>query len=143
MSEIDRFMVGDLGIWGKIVKSWATRTDYVGDGTSKDYLQYPRDIDELKRQLGKAGVGVILPDRYKKVTVVQSTEDTLVIAIPEERPLLEAESKLKEPNAAGYAAPDFYKDKFKAKDRDAAEPVDQKLLVHAMSIGEYTIRNCR
>jgi hypothetical protein len=140
MPEVDRFMVADLGIWGNLVKTWATGTDHVGDG--KDYLKPPTTITELKDQLTKAGAGPIVPDRYKKLTIVQSTADTLVITLPEAKPLIAAENDIKN-LGLGYAPAPFYMDKFQAQPRDPAEPVEGKLLIHAMSIGDYTIRNCK
>jgi len=142
MPEVDRFMVADLGIWGNLVKTWATGVDHVGGPNGKDYLKRPTTIAELKEQLAKAGAGAIVPDRYQDLVIVQSTDTKLALALPEAKPLIAAEEDIKN-LGAGYAPADFYMDKFQAQPRDPGEPVETKLLIHAMSIGDYTIRNCK
>lgn len=141
----DRFMVQNLAIWGNLVKTWATGVDHVQSKTSKiSYLDPPTTIDQLRDLLSDLAAGAILPARYKKLSIISSPEDTLVIKLPEKVALEFAENELKD--GLGYQAPDLYKEEFGAHDLPPASSDEDKshqLEVHAMSIGDYTIRNCR
>lgn len=140
----DRFMVANLEIWGNLVKTWATGVDHVQSTTSKTYLKQPETIDELRALLADLGVGAILPARYTKLNMVPAPEDTLVIKLPEKKALEAAQAELEA--GFGYQPPDIYKDFFGAHDLPPASSDDdrkEQVKVHAMSIGDYTIRNCR
>lgn len=50
--------------WGKLVKTWATGTNYLDD--NHEY-PLPTTMDEFKEQLAKAQVFATVPERFKQI----------------------------------------------------------------------------
>ena len=135
------FKVENMEIWGNIVKTWVTGVDHVGDGSN--YTVRPTTIPELVAQLNRAGAGAEVPDSYEELQIVQSTATKMVIAIPDKAALEAAEADLINNPNASITVPEYYKIEFGAHDQDPATPVDHKLMVQAIVIGDYTIRHCK
>lgn len=135
----DVFTVENFEIWGELVETWATGDVHPTGGTA-----YPRptSIAELKTTLAKAGAGPSIPARYKNLVFAQSTDDTLVITLPEKSVLDSVESNMAANPRAVWALPAFFADEFDAKPVDPNLPLTKKLTLLAMRIGDYTLANC-
>jgi hypothetical protein len=133
---IDRLRFANLERFGKLVKTWATGTNYLGDGN--DY-ELPRDLEEFRRQNADAQTGAHIPDWAKKVRFVACEPDEIIVRIPPKRAIEEAEKRLSEPGGA-YPLPEPYKEIFGGVDPVIAR---EKLIdFHAVRIGDYTSTFC-
>jgi hypothetical protein len=108
------------------------------------HREQPKSLDEFKQQL--EGI-VTVPDRYKDLQFVQSSDDTLVIRLPERSLLQESVTRAQEldrRNAGSealssvYGIPSFYADLYGGTGRAATLT---ELL--RCRIGDYTIASCK
>jgi hypothetical protein len=60
--RIERLQVSNHERWGKLVKTWATGTNYLEDDNT---YPVPETVDEFKEQLAKAQVFATVPERFK------------------------------------------------------------------------------
>jgi hypothetical protein len=133
---IDRLRVTNHEAWGKLVKTWATGKNYVGDG---NIYPVPKTIDEFKEQLAQAQVFANVPEWAKHIRFVSSNDDEIVVRLPPKVMIEDSESILARPGGT-YPVPDFYKRIFKGM--DPVIPESEKLRVHAERIGDYTVSVC-
>jgi hypothetical protein len=135
------FMVQNYEVWGKLVMTWATGVDHVKD-PNNSYLPRPTTIADFAAMLAKAGVGATLPARFVNLSYAQSTQDTLVVRLPEAAVLTSVETQLAASPDAIWALPAFYQQEFGAQQMDPTLPLQHKLDLLAMRIGDYTIGVC-
>jgi hypothetical protein len=82
----------------------------------------------------------MVPERIKKVTVVQSTLDHLILRLPVREMIQESEHRLSDPMANGrYPFPQFYEDFYSP----GFGPVMTPLETLYARVGDYTIAQCR
>jgi hypothetical protein len=133
---IDRLRFANIERFGKLVKTWATGRNYLNDGHN---YELPKTMDEFKQQNSEAQTGAHIPDWATKVKFVSCEEDTILIRIPPERIIREAEERLTAPGGS-YPLPDIYKQIFGGSDPVIAK---EKILdFHAGRIGDYTSAFC-
>jgi hypothetical protein len=126
--------------WGKLVKTWATGKDYVNNG--KNYPRpdtKPDPLAEFNRQTTDAGAGLELPDYVKSILIIQATKDVLVIKLPPKAMIEESEKFLANND---YTLPKFYGPVFGKPPEPGIKDPAERLRLHAMRIGDYTIRLC-
>ena len=78
MQRIERLQVTNHERWGKLVKTWATGTNYLEDD---NVYPLPETMDEFKEQLAKAQVFATVPDRFKHITFVKQEQDMLFLIV--------------------------------------------------------------
>lgn len=133
---------GDDEQWGKLVKTWATGTDYI-----KNKYAYPRPdtkpdpITEFNEQVKHCGADFELPPYIKSIVFIQPTKDVLIIKLPPKEMILESEKFLKDPGN-DYGLPRFYGPIFGKPSKPGIKDIKERLRLHAMRIGDYTIRIC-
>lgn len=134
--------VGDYLNWGRLVKTWATGDDHVGDG--KPYPR-PGNLEEFKRQTLQAKCGVVIPDGVTKLVIVQGDSDTLVLRLPSAEMIDATERQIQELAAdrsgAPYPLPGFYLDAWGSYPQKTFDR-DELLMFNDRRVGEYTINNC-
>ena len=81
MQRIERLQVTNHERWGKLVKTWATGTNYLEDD---NVYPLPETMDEFKEQLAKAQVFATVPDRFKHITFVKQEQDTITVKLAAE-----------------------------------------------------------
>ncbi|MDB5373184.1 MAG: hypothetical protein JWP04_1826 [Belnapia sp.] len=123
--------------WGKLVKTWSTGTNYLGDG---QHYPVPKDLCELKQQLARAQTGVVLPPRIVDLDVVIGRSDRLLLRIPPANLLQAAETALQ---TQDYTLPVFYGDSYEGQAQTPLPDLPARLRFHAQRIGDYTIANCQ
>ena len=133
---IDRLRVTNHEVWGKLVKTWATGINYLGDGN--DY-PLPKTIEEFKQQLATAQVFASVPEWAKSIRFVSSDSDEIVVRLPPKHMIEDSEELLAKPGAT-YPIPDFYRRIFQGM--DPVIPEADRLKVHAERIGDYTVSIC-
>ena len=136
MQRIERLQVTNHERWGKLVKTWATGTNYLEDD---NVYPLPETMDEFKEQLAKAQVFATVPDRFKHITFVKQEQDTITVKLPPKVMIEDSEALLNQPGAT-YPLPPFYKRLFNGM--DPVIPESEKFKVHAERIGDYTISVC-
>lgn len=132
---IERVEITNFERWGKLVKTWATGTNRLGDGN--DY-PIPTSLEQFKQQLTAAQVGATIPERVKAVQFVQANGETLLIRLPPKEGVENSERELEA--GGNYLLPPFYRRIFGGADPVVAD--GDKLKFHAERIGDYTISNC-
>jgi hypothetical protein len=133
---IDRLRVTNHEAWGKLVKTWATGKNYVGDG---NVYPVPKTIDEFKEQLAQAQVFANVPEWAKSIRFVGSDRDEIVVRLPPKYMIEDSESLIEQPGWS-YPIPDFYKRIFQGM--DPVVPYEDRLKLHAERIGDYTVSVC-
>jgi hypothetical protein len=133
---MDRLRVTNHESWGRLVKTWATGKNYVGD---ENEYPLPSTIDEFKEQLAKAQVFANVPEWAKQIRFVSSNDDEIVVRLPPKVMIEDSEAILAKPGGT-YPVPDFYKRIFKGVDPVISD--EDKLRVHAERIGDYTVSVC-
>ena len=136
MARIERLQVTNHERWGKLVKTWATGSNYLEDDNE---YPLPKTIDEFKQQLATAQVFATVPERFKHIKFVSQEQDTIVVRLPPKVMIEDSEALLNEPGAT-YPLPPFYKRLFNGI--DPVIPENEKFRVHAERIGDYTISAC-
>jgi len=134
--RIERLQVSNHERWGKLVKTWATGTNYLEDDNT---YPIPETVDEFKEQLAKAQVFATVPVRFKHIKFVSQEQDTITVKLPPKVMIEDSEALL---NQAGstYPLPPFYKRLFNGI--DPVIPEQDKFKVHAERIGDYTLSLC-
>jgi hypothetical protein len=128
--------------WGKLVKTWATGTNYLDDGNS---YPLPGSLKEFHAQLAQAKVAMTIPDWVATVQFVQGDDATLVVRLPPAQMIQDSEAELhalsKSATNAQYPLPIFYDVAWHFQSRIFM--ADAMLMrFHCQRIGEYTINNC-
>jgi hypothetical protein len=133
---IDRIRFANLDRWGNLVKTWATGVNKLGDGNQ---YPVPRTFTEFKAQLVMADVGATIPSYITSVTFIQNEKETLLVRLPPKELVEDSENTL---NTGGaYDIPPFYAtDIFNGAQPQI--PPANKMRVHAMRVGDYTMSNC-
>jgi len=122
---------------GNLVKSWST-----GDAqyTGGKLHPVPTTINELKNLLQFLGAGADIPDHINKLTIIRYEANEMVLRIPPADLIKAKEARLKQPGVA-YQVPLFYEEvPIKGSQANASE--DDKMLLQARRIGDYTIAHC-
>jgi hypothetical protein len=153
-----RINVSDNEKWGRLVKTWATGKNYVRyNPTPADpfptavetppEFPKPTSFKEFVAQCTKAGVTLLFEDGNLRppvgedepmgLVVLQVTSDTSVLRLPAKDKIEESERFLINND---YLLPTFYRALF-GKDAQALS-VEQKAVLHAQRVGEYTINTC-
>jgi hypothetical protein len=138
-----RFQVSDEIKWGKLVKSWATGSNYMGTGPASDQpsgppIPLPRTIPELVKLCSDLGITISIPDFHKGLVIIQSSEEIFSIRLPPKSMVEETEADMRAGNA--YVAPKFYDDFY---DKQLVlGTMDKRFEFHAARIGDYSIRMC-
>jgi hypothetical protein len=127
--------------WGKLVKTWATGESYFKNDATPigiEQLPIPHSIEELKAQMRLVGAGALLPpDNVVGLAIVQYTPDTMVVRLPPKARIKAAELGFKQEGPSAYNFPSFYADFI-----NRPLEVDEKFIVHASRIGDYTMSMC-
>jgi hypothetical protein len=129
--RMSRIVINDWLSWGNLLKTWATKRSYFDTG--KVYPR-PKNLDELKSQLGETGAGSI-PDWVVDFELVEWKEEKLFIELPSSETISNAEALLRV--GKSYPLPAFYRDAF--GDLAAFGDVRTRMAFHTMRVGEYTI----
>lgn len=141
-SAYGNYGVRDYLNWGRLVKTWATGDDHVGDGN-----RYPRPttLEEFRRQTLQAKCGVVIPDGVTKLAMIQGDNDTLVVRLPSAEMINGTEQQIaglaSDPDGARYPLPDFYLDAWDGYPQKTFDR-DELLEFNDRRVGEYTINNC-
>jgi hypothetical protein len=130
---IERLRFADEERWGKLVKTWATGTNYLQDGKS---YPIPRTLAEFKQQCSDAQVGATIPAHVTGLTVTQTAKEVLFLRLPPKEMVEDSEQTLQ---TQPYTLPKFYNRIFGGVD---PSNVGDKLRLHAERIGDYTMSNC-
>jgi hypothetical protein len=155
--DICKFDPADTGSftnWGKLVKTWATGENRLGDG--KDYsipstheATSPIGVmtkDQFVKMLAMANVKMTIPDRIKRFEFVQDDDSTVVVRIPSKKMINGIEGKLEalvaSAPSAQYPLPQFYTDAWPDGAPQKSLNHDDLLKMHCQRIGEYTINTC-
>ena len=69
--SIERLQVTNHERWGRLVKTWATGTNYLDD--DHEY-PLPTSMEEFKEQLAKAQVFATVPERFKQIQFGEANE---------------------------------------------------------------------
>jgi hypothetical protein len=153
-----RINVSDNTKWGLLVKTWATGKNYVDhrptDGPFPTAIENPpkfpkpTSFKDFVQQCTKAGVTLIFEDGNERPPVgenedmgfvlLQVTSDTSVLRLPAKEKIEESERFLANND---YLLPQFYGDLFNAPIPTNLTP-QQKAVLHAQRVGEYTINTC-
>jgi len=136
---IDRLRIANMERWGKLVKTWATGVNKLGDGNT---YPVPQNLQDFKNQCILAGVGASVPAHVTDIQFVQSTQPTkLLLRLPPKDLVEDSEAALQQPGAS-YTIPDFYNRLF---DRPGGPniPSGDNMKVHAERIGDYTMSACQ
>jgi hypothetical protein len=136
MQRIERLQVTNHERWGKLVKTWATGTNYLED---ENAYPLPETVDEFKEQLAKAQVFATVPERFKHIKFVAQEQDTITVKLPPKVMIEDSEALLNQPGST-YPLPPFYKRLFNGI--DPVIPEAEKFKVHAERIGDYTLSLC-
>ncbi len=133
---VDRLRVTNHEAWGRLVKTWATGKNYVGDGNE---YPLPATIEEFKEQLATAQVFANVPEWAKNIRFVGSETDEIVVRLPPKYMIEDSEAILAQPGGS-YPIPDFYKRIFNGM--DPVVPEADRMRLHAERIGDYTVSVC-
>ncbi len=118
---ISRVTITDYVGFGKLIADWAT-----------DAKPPPKDIDDMRTQCKDVAH---IPDRIKKLHLVKSTLETLVIKLPPKKMVEESTSVLF-PGLASYPTPAYYYQKF----INGSSMSNEEFLYSR--IADYTIGQC-
>lgn len=149
MSILDIMTITNYEQFGYLMQSYALGVDLVHKPPiPTDDARYkvgvgPITRTKLEQDMNDAGVGATIPVRYTTIQLVQSTNDTLIIKLPEAAPLQTTLNSLNVPSTA-WGLPQFYVDAngFKATNPAPSMPPDQKQRLFADRIGDYTMSVC-
>jgi len=133
---LERVKFTDDVKWGKLVKTWATGKNYLGDG--KTYPR-PTTLDEFKQQCVDAQLGITIPAQITSIVIAQASKEVMFIKLPPKEMIEDSETMLA--GAGSYPLPSFYKDVF-GTDPVIGNTLDEKLRFHALRVGDYTIGLC-
>ena len=159
-----RINVADNAAWGKLVKTWATGKNYVRhvptaakpfptEVENPPEFPKPTSFKDFVQQCKKVNVGLFFQDGNLNPPVgenedmgfvlLQVSSDTSVLRLPAKEKIEESEQfLLNNP----YTIPQFYKDQFRDSDGNLVPPKDllvqDRAVLHAQRVGEYTINTC-
>jgi hypothetical protein len=120
--------------WGKLIKTWATGTDYLHDG---NFYPMPRTRAEFREQMNDSGAGDI-PEETLSVQFMQVNKETLLVVLPRKEDIESVEQEI----ANGpYKLPEFYAEAC-GTPLNVIDTLDAKMKFSAERLGEYTINNC-
>lgn len=128
--------------WGRLVLGWVLEKSQFPN--IADPLALPKDLADLKRQLGLVGVTLDHINEVKALTIIRDAGDALVIRLPARDAIESAIERLKQ-NA--YAVPQFYPtfgDGIGLESSDAEQPdlMKDKMKLLACRLGDYSIAQC-
>jgi hypothetical protein len=126
--------ITDYVAWGKLVKTWATRSDkYLGDAST---FPIPGSIGELKEQMARARAGTV-PNNITSLQIVSPDDDTLILLLPSKKAIEDTELALK--TNGGYPLPPFY---WRPIPPVGSWPAAARLKLNHERVGEYTVLFC-
>jgi hypothetical protein len=120
---------------GNLIKSWSTKDPQYTGGT---LYPEPATPDELRQLLLILNGGHTIPDHITKLTIIHYGLDEMVLRIPPGALIKATEEKL---GSQPYSIPAFYLDDPIKGTEDSASR-DDKLLLQARRIGDYSIAHC-
>jgi hypothetical protein len=124
--QVGAITVTNFSAYGKLVQSWA-----------KGEKPVPTTLEELQEQCAEAHAGVSFAPGIRRVKVVETDEDTVVIRLPRVSALQAFDRFLDAGAPAKYPLPDFYLEKF------GKDPViDDVADFRDARIGEYSVNKC-
>jgi hypothetical protein len=132
-----RFSVGDVMLWGKLVKMWATEKPYPG----VPLMPQPRTLAELQRQCDSINLTINIPTDITGMVVVNYTREALLIRIPE-KSLVEESERFLADSRTDYFDLQIYKLLEQFEGPDGKIKKEHKLDFHAARIGDYSIAHC-
>jgi hypothetical protein len=133
--SIERLQVTNHERWGKLVKTWATGTNYLEDDNE---YPLPAPMDEFKEQLAKAQVFATVPERFKQIQFVSSDQETILVRLPPKVMIADSEELLNKPG--DLSAPAVLQ--ASVQRHRPGDPGRREIPVHAERIGDYTISIC-
>ena len=133
--------IRDAVAWGKLVKTWATRSDrYLGDANA---FPFPDTVEALRDQMQRAGAGTV-PPNITSVQKVVSDDKNLVLVLPSKKSIEDIESGLR--SGMAYPLPRFYWSTPAGAELwppiAGAGPVVNRLKFNHQRVGEYTVLFC-
>jgi hypothetical protein len=129
-----RVRIENFEIWGKLIKTWATGTDYLHDG---NFYPVPRTRAEFREQINDSGAGDI-PEEILSVQFVQMNKETLLVVLPGKEDIERMEQEI----ASGpYTLPDFYTEACGTR-LTISDELDVKMKFSAERLGEHAINHC-
>lgn len=134
---LETMTLDNYDILGRLVKSWSTGDKKYFNGT---LYPEPTTIQELRDLLQLLGAGANIPANITKLTLVRYGPNEMVLRIPPAALIKAKEERLSEPGTT-YAVPDFYNENPIEGTQPDATP-EQKMLLQARRIGDYTIAHC-
>lgn len=134
----EKFSVGNILLWGKLVKMWSTGKAY----DEVPVMPQPRSLAELKRQMDKVELEYKMPEHITGLVVVNYTREALVLRVPEKSLVEDAEKFLKD-KRSDYPELEIYK-LFEQYEDPATGKIkkEHKLDFHAARLGDYTLAHC-
>jgi hypothetical protein len=130
-----RIKIKNFERWGKLIKTWATGTDYLHDG---NFYPLPRSRAEFREQMNDSGAGDI-PDEILSVQFMQLNKETLLVVLPRKEDIESVEQDV----ANGqYKLPEFYAEAC-GTPLNVTDTLDGKMKFSAERLGEHTISYCR
>jgi hypothetical protein len=139
--QMPRVTIGNWENWGNLVKSWVCGENRVGrpfTGVPAGAAPpLPQSFAEFVQQCQDAGVEMVVPDTIRAVQFVQSSQDVLLIRLPNKALMLDTEQAIKR-NPGDYPLPQYYPKFWQWPNLTA----DNVMEFHADRIGDYTISQC-
>jgi hypothetical protein len=132
-----KLQISDDILWGKLVKSWATGTNYIM--RDRPAPPIPRTLAELLEQVADIGLRISFPEGMVGLEIIQYSGQTAVIKLPPKSMVEDTEAEFEAADAP-YPMPPFYEAFFHSPlpKMDKTQLLD----LHAARIGDYSIRNC-
>lgn len=114
----DELVINDYVGLGKVVCEWA-----------ENESKWPTSIGDFKNAVGDTAD---VPDRFKKLRIVQGDAETLVLRLPEKGPVVAAREDMEaRTTGTAYPLPDIYNLKL--------SPID----MFYARIGDYCMSQCK
>jgi hypothetical protein len=129
-----RVKIKNFEKWGKLIKTWATGTDYLHDG---NFYPVPKTRTEFREQMNDSGAGDI-PDEILSIQFMQMNKETLLVVLPRREDIENVEQEI----ARGpYMLPAFYVEACRTP-LNVTDTLEAKMKFSAERLGEYTISCC-
>jgi hypothetical protein len=129
-----RMTIRNFERWGKLIKTWATGTDYLHDG---NFYPVPKTRAEFREQMNDSGAGDI-PDEILSIQFMQTNRETLLIVLPRKEDIESVEQKIAD---GPYMLPKFYAEACKTP-LNVTDTLDAKMKFGAERLGEFMICLC-
>ena len=134
---IPRFAVGDIILWGRLVKMWATGKAYHG----VPVMPVPRTLAELKDQCDRVNLQVTIPSHVTGLVVASYSPETLFLRIPPKSSIENSEQYLQDPRTE-YPHLPAYELYEEFEDEHGKIKKEHMLDFHAARVGDYSLAFC-